>query len=984
MDYVINALGLPFNGDTIKSSSLGGSESAAYYLARELAARGHRVTAFTMSNEEGVFDGVTYCHAGNVTNENPMGERFEFYARNTPHDVLIVQRSPMAFQGKYAAKLTIWQTHDLALHHTSGLVMNMAWNINAVTTVSQWHKDQLLAVYPFAKGVVHVVPNGVDPDLYSGPLDPTMVLANPTGGLRLLYQSRPERGLAHLVRPGGIMDRLRGIATLYVCGYENTTEQMASFYAQLESWGKALPNIVHLGALTKPNLAQLQRNCDVLCYPTEFDEVSCITVMEAMHAHLPVITSDCAALPETCKDAGVELIPLRDNMADENLFVAWLKMAHADLNDELREGASILGKMKLAQATAARTRTWAKATDALEFVVADCLDAKSPTTIARHALKNSDLTLTKMALAVAPDNAITRKLKEELSLFDFLDDDAAYKAHYDKHCGDYYQRVPREQRFKEPDGSRWIAVRMMVAQAIESAGRPLRILDYGCAHGHYTISLAKMFPDSSFYGVDINATAIQEAIEWAGADIVHNVEFTRADSVRDLTGQYDLVLLCEVLEHVKEPQLLLYDACERLTEGGKIITTTPYGPWEWGGHDSYKLAREHNHHFERTDLVELFVGMELNVVCAPAGVSPGGTPVGSWVCMATPGKNPAFGEVNFQRKYRETVPEQTVSACLIVKDGANSLRKALDSLVPWVAEVIIGIDPASTDSTHDVIAAFAAANPWLPVTQFIGERAIEVGFDVARNTVVDRACGDWILWMDADEELMGGEYVTKLLHENMHDAYCTGQIHFSVDPPQVLTIDYPSRLYRNNRGIRFYGRVHEHPETAPGEAIPTATLRGDVKFAHNGYVTEEVRRARYFRNLPLLMRDVNEHPDRILNKFLLIRDLAQGIGFELQLNGGRPDMGHRGRAQQIVDLWRELLKNEKPVSRMLIDSLPYYTIAAEIIGGWFNADVTFNVNKLSLDTKQRVQGKFLTAADLNTLVTRLSKEATQHYDSVYF
>ena len=36
--------GMPFNGDTIPSGqSLGGSESAAYYLAKALVKRGHRI-----------------------------------------------------------------------------------------------------------------------------------------------------------------------------------------------------------------------------------------------------------------------------------------------------------------------------------------------------------------------------------------------------------------------------------------------------------------------------------------------------------------------------------------------------------------------------------------------------------------------------------------------------------------------------------------------------------------------------------------------------------------------------------------------------------------------------------------------------------------------------------------------------------------------------------------------------------------------------
>ena len=157
-----------------------------------------------------------------------------------------------------------------------------------------------------------------------------------------------------------------------------------------------------------------------------------------------------------------------------------------------------------------------------------------------------------------------------------------------------------------------------------------------------------------------------------------------------------------------------------------------------------------------------------------------------------------------------------------------------------------------------------------------------------------------------------------------------------------------------------------------------------MAFAHNGYITEDKRRERYFRNLPLLLRDVEEHPERILNKFLLIRDLVQGVGFELQQNGGAPLPDHVPRCQRAIALWRELLDNPKPVARMILDAMPYYTMAAEVVGNWFEANVVLNVAKAPLDTKLNVQGKFLRVEDFSKLVNRLSKEATANYDSPHF
>lgn len=992
MDYVINALGMPFDAETLQERSLGGSESAAYYLARELARRGHRVSVFTNKQDARSGEGVTYCWAGEVTQETPLGRNFEFYARNTPHDVLVVQRHPMAFTKPFASQVNIWQLHDLALHRTSQYIPQMTWNIDAITTVSQWHKEQVCGVYPVQPGHVYPVRNGVDPQLYTADGIGVMPDVPMLPGLRLLYQSRPERGLEHLVRPGGIMERLGKHAHLLVCGYDNTTAEMAPYYEQLGRWAAALPNVHMLGALTKRDLAALQQECDVLCYPTEFSEVSCITVMEAMHAGLPILTSAHAALSETCAGVGGALVPLKDGKADEDAFVERL----LDWSKDLQESSPLWDTMREAQGVKAKLFTWEHAVDELEDVVRQCMGRASYTSLARHFLKLGDIpafdALQDAALEDPVDgmeiNAITARLQaERVDMYEFLRSDEAYRAHYDKWENEEFARHTSTERRRDVVGttSRGQSLQLLLVNAFKELQRPLRVLEYGCSSGHITIGLAKLFPKFDFHGVDIVATGVREAVAWAQADGVGNARFSRADSLAEAVGgkKYDVVIMAEVLEHVRDYRLLLEQARAALEPGGALITTTPYGPWEWTGHEAYKRGREHWQHFDRASLTEIFAGMNPEIICAPAGHAYNRHPLGSWCCRVHPGDLP-FGYVDMQRKLRQTVPEETVSACLIVKDGERTLRKALDSLVPWVSEVVVGIDQTTTDNTGRTVAEFAEANPWLPVTVLTVPSPLEAGFSVPRNATVDRANGDWVLWMDADEDLIGGESLPKYLRGNMHDAYCTAQVHFSVQPAQVLTVDLPSRLFRQRRGIQFHGLVHEHPEVAPGEAIPSALPVGDLAFAHNGYVTEEVRRGRYFRNLPLLLRDVKENPARILNQFLLIRDLAQGIGFELQLNGGRVQPVHVERAQQVVALWRELLGNEKPVSRMLLDAMQYVTLAVEVLGAGFAVNATIEVNKPPLTAKLAVQGKLPTPADFTTLMNRLSKEATANYDSPYF
>jgi len=150
---------MPFDGNTVATKSLGGSESAAFYLARELARRGHRVSCWTSTDKDVHVDGVNYCAVGPHSQEFPLGERFDHYASHTPLDVLIMQRQPHAFHKKWNAKVCIWQLHDLALYRSAAHVLNGLWQIDAVTTVSQWHADQVKKVWGLSDDILRVVPD---------------------------------------------------------------------------------------------------------------------------------------------------------------------------------------------------------------------------------------------------------------------------------------------------------------------------------------------------------------------------------------------------------------------------------------------------------------------------------------------------------------------------------------------------------------------------------------------------------------------------------------------------------------------------------------------------------------------------------------------------------------------------------------------------------------------------------------------------------
>lgn len=1015
MDIVLHSFGMPFNGETVTKQSLGGSESAAYYQARELARRGHRVTVFTSSTEEGVWDGVNYCYAGEPSNEQPLGERFEFYARNTPHDVLIIQRHPAAFHAPFASKVNLLQMHDLATYRSSGMVNHGMWQTDFVTCVSEWHKTQVCEVYGFDPDFVRVVPNGVDEALYAKDArnEEQLPFVLPEDKFLLLYQSRPERGLEHLVRPGGIMDRLRDTnAHLLVCGYDNTTGPMVNFYGLLHRWADTLPNVTMLGALTKPQLASLQKSCDLLVYPSNgFEEVSCITAMEAMHAGLPMLATDSGALAETCADAYAQLVPLKDGKSDEDEFVEIIRskmepFLQGDLQAEARR----------LQFAAAKTRTWSAAVDRLEAVIGEALEKRRGGWDAalRHCIEHSDIAFAESLIANikreggTPVECVTRD--ELRGLYAFADSPEAYKAHYDKHQAAYYDDF--EDRVVGEDvthTTRFQGVMSLIG-AEEERKTGIRVLDYGCAHGHYLMPLAKMFPDSRFTGVDVSARAIGAALKWASQAGINNIELrlggqevfddigtlcplvydeesmvyegNTAVAKRAHRDLFDVIYAGEVVEHVPDWPALLEQFRNVLKPGGLLVITTPVGRWEWTGTEAFREAREHLHHFERHDIEEICGRNPVQILYAPAGHDKTGKVLGSWVWGVRPIE--PFQMYDVARKRAQLAPRETVSACLIVKDGEKTLRKCVDSFIDWVDEVVIAVDPSTKDRTFDVIDQLRDDYRWKPFTLVPGLSALTDGFDAARNRTVEAAAGDWIMWVDADEEVQQPWNLWKYLRPSQHKAFGFPQIHYSTNPPGVLTTDFPCRLFRNRAGIQFYGLVHEHPEVEPGKAIPRSAIRHDVQFLHNGYVDEETRRKRYQRNLPLLHRDMEKYPARGLNRFLWLRDIAQGLMFEHEQTQGQVVEGQRERAQEAVALWEQII--EKDPIRMAIDSLRYYSHCVETLGGGFEAEVSYKVATQAapdLACNMQFKGRFASIKHYELLMSKIHQEATRHYESKY-
>ncbi|HWQ41400.1 MAG TPA: glycosyltransferase [Desulfosporosinus sp.] len=204
-----------------------------------------------------------------------------------------------------------------------------------------------------------------------------------------------------------------------------------------------------------------------------------------------------------------------------------------------------------------------------------------------------------------------------------------------------------------------------------------------------------------------------------------------------------------------------------------------------------------------------------------------------------------------------------ISLCMIVKNEGQNLSRCLNSVSDIVDQIIV-VDTGSSDSTCEIAQQYGSI-----IHHFLWND----NFSDARNASLELAQGDWVLFLDADEELSpdNREILMRLIENEAVEGYFVKIMNHLGKEGWLETVpDLVFRLFRNKKEYRFRGAIHEQIADVILEKNSRARyeVAEDLVIIHHGYLDEVIKeKDKKSRNLRLIEMELAQNPNNRLLQF---------------------------------------------------------------------------------------------------------------------
>lgn len=207
-----------------------------------------------------------------------------------------------------------------------------------------------------------------------------------------------------------------------------------------------------------------------------------------------------------------------------------------------------------------------------------------------------------------------------------------------------------------------------------------------------------------------------------------------------------------------------------------------------------------------------------------------------------------------------------LSIALLCSNRIDTVRRCLNSLVPIMERIpseLILLDTSTDPKVPPVLAEYTDN-----ITKFKWVN----DFSAARNVTVQKAKGEWYLYIDDDEWFVEIEDLVHFFNSGEYKKYgCANYIQRNFHDPDLThySDSWVSRIIKMTPETHFESKIHEYMVPVPGECKNLNLIAN-----HTGYiaVTKGDQEKRFKRNSVLLKEMIEEEPDILRWRVQLVQE----------------------------------------------------------------------------------------------------------------
>lgn len=266
-----------------------------------------------------------------------------------------------------------------------------------------------------------------------------------------------------------------------------------------------------------------------------------------------------------------------------------------------------------------------------------------------------------------------------------------------------------------------------------------------------------------------------------------------------------------------------------------------------------------------------------------------------------------------------------ISACMIAKNEEKNIKRCIESYKEIVDEIIV-IDTGSEDKTVEI-----AENLGAQVYHF---KWID-DFAAAKNFALDKAKGDWIIFLDADEYFDKDcawkiRDILNSLNGTKYIAVGCKMINMDEVNDKILESFMQARIFKNHKDIRYRNSIHE-TLSYKNKILHMISYYDQITIYHTGY-SSNITLEKAKRNLNILLDNISkngEDPDYyryLCDCYFSLEDYESALKYgEMHIKSKVKVPGYQSKIYKVViDCMWKLKKPKMEIEKKIREAIEIF------------------------------------------------------------